>query len=152
MRDSVAHNISNCQVHDEKDFPNVKALEMCLSCEAGMCYICANEHMEMNHTVDWGFDIFNIMEAPRNEKNELFNSGYRALLDFEEGKCPCGTPLVGKKGTTVCAACGTATCSAECHDRYVQSQNKCLFIRNFIINEQTRYIQVCLFINFYLSV
>jgi hypothetical protein len=48
----------------------VKALEFCMSCEAGMCYICANDHINDNHTVDWGFDVFNQMEAPRNEKNE----------------------------------------------------------------------------------
>ncbi len=79
----------------------------------------------MHHTIDWGFDIFNIMEPPRDEKNELFNAGYRSLFDFDEAKCPCGSKLTGKKTSTVCAACGTATCSAECHDRYVQSQNKC---------------------------
>lgn len=118
---SVAQNISNCQVHEEKEFPNVKALEYCLTCEAGMCYICSNDHIEMHHTVDWGFDVFNAMEAPRDDKNEAFNAGYRSLFSFEEAKCPCGGSLVGKKGSTVCAACGTATCSAECHDRFVQS-------------------------------
>ena len=138
----MAHNISNCQVHEEKDYPNVKALEMCLTCDAGMCYICANEHIDQHHTVDWGFDVFSHMEPPRNELNENFNAGYRTLFDFEEAKCPCGAPLVGKANSTVCAACGTATCSAECHDRFVQSQNKCLFIRNFLPNDQTRYIQV----------
>jgi len=60
-------------MHDESKFPNVKALEMCTSCDIGMCYICANEHIDDNHTVDWGFDIFNYMEAPRNDVNELFN-------------------------------------------------------------------------------
>lgn len=75
----------------------------------------------MHHTVDWGFDVFNAMEAPRDDKNEAFNAGYRSLFSFEEAKCPCGGSLVGKKGSTVCAACGTATCSAECHDRFVQS-------------------------------
>lgn len=94
---------------------------MCMSCEAGMCYICANDHIDMNHTVDWGFDIFNVMEPPRDDKNEAFNAGYRTLLDFEKTKCPCGSKTVGNKNTTVCAACGTATCSAECHDKYVQS-------------------------------
>jgi hypothetical protein len=137
---SVAQNISNCQVHEEKEYPNVKALEFCVTCEAGMCYICTNDHIDMHHTIDWGFDIFNAMEAPRNEKNELFNAGYRSLLDWEEAKCPCGAPLVGKKTSAVCGACGTATCSAECHDVYVQSQNKCLFIRNFLQNDQTRHI------------
>ena len=111
-----------------------------MSCEQGMCYICANDHFDGHHTVDWGFDIFKDMEAPRDEKNEAFNAGYRSLLDFGKTKCPCGNPLVGKKTSAVCACCGTATCSAECHDKYVQSQGKCLFIRNFIINEQTKHI------------
>ena len=84
-----------------------------------MCYICANDHTEMHHTIDWGFDVFNAMEAPRDDKNEAFNAGYRSLFSFEEAKCPCGGSLVGKKSSTVCAACGTATCSAECHDRFV---------------------------------
>ena len=142
IQKSVAHNISNCQVHEEKDYPNVKALEFCMSCEAGMCYICANDHIDMHHTVDWGFDIFNTMEPPRNEVNESFNAGYRSLLDFEQTKCPCGNPLINNKQSAVCAACGTATCSAECHDKFVQSKGKCLFIRNFIMNEQTRHIHV----------
>jgi hypothetical protein len=90
-----------------------------MSCEAGMCYMCANEHIDMNHTVDWGFDVFNDMEAPRNELNEKFNQGYRVLLDFEKAKCPCGTGLAGKRASAVCACCGTATCSAECHDKFV---------------------------------
>lgn len=46
---------------------------MCSSCNTGMCYVCANDHAEVNHTIDWGFDIFNDMEAPRNEANEKFN-------------------------------------------------------------------------------
>ena len=107
----------------------------------GMCYICSHSHSDGNHTIDWGFDVFNAMEPPRNEINEKFNAGYRTLLDFESAKCPCGTPLVGKTSSTVCSACGTATCSAECHDHYVQSRGKCLFIRNFTINEVTSKIQ-----------
>ena len=113
---SLAQNISNCQVHNEKDYPNVKALEFCVTCEAGMCYICGNEHIDMNHTLDWGFDIFNYMEPPRNELNEKFNSGFRVLLDFGKAKCPCGNKIAGKKSSTICSSCGSATCSAECHD------------------------------------
>lgn len=92
---------------------------MCTTCDQGMCYICANEHSDMNHTIDWGFDIFNVMEPPRNEKNEVFNAGYRSVLDFEKTHCPCGTKLAGKKDSSVCACCGTATCSAACHDKFV---------------------------------
>lgn len=83
--------------------------------------MCANDHADHHHTIDWGFDIFGVMEPPHNEKNEQFNQGYRALLDFEKTNCPCGNKSVGHKTTTVCAACGTVTCSPECHDKYVQS-------------------------------
>ena len=85
-----------------------------------MCYLCTNDHFDRHHIVDWGFDVFNAMEAPRSEKNEAFNKGYRVLMDFEDAKCPCGSALVGNVQSAVCSACGTATCSAECHDRYVQ--------------------------------
>jgi len=118
---SATNNISTCQMHDPSAFPNVKALEQCTSCNTGMCYVCANEHADCNHTIDWGFDIFNHMEAPRNELNEIFNQGYRATVDLLKLKCPCGNPIPGIKTSTICAACGTATCSAECHDKFVQS-------------------------------
>ena len=108
-------------MHDQNEFPNVKPLEYCRTCEQGQCYICSHDHSDNNHTIDWGFDIFNVMEAPRNEINEQFNAGYRTLLDWESAKCPCGTPLVGIRHATMCSACGTVTCSPECHDRYVQS-------------------------------
>jgi hypothetical protein len=79
----VAQNISTCQLHDQNKLPHVKALEMCNTCELGMCYICSHEHVDSNHNIDWGFDIFNTMEPSRNEINDKFNAGYRCLLDFE---------------------------------------------------------------------
>ena len=86
-----------------------------------MSYIVANEHFDKHHVIDWGFDVFNAMEAPKSDENEAFNKGYRTLVDFETAKCPCGASLVGNVQATLCSACGTITCSAECHDRYVQS-------------------------------
>merc|ERR1711957_463307 len=130
---SVSSNISTCQVHEQKDFPNVKALEICASCDTGMCYLCANDHADDFHTIDWGFDIFNAMEAPRDEKNELFNRGFTSVIDLKKLKCPCGNNIPGIQSAAFCAA--------ECHDRYVQSKGKCLFIRNFVENQQTRNIQ-----------
>jgi hypothetical protein len=82
-------------MHEQKDFPNVKPLEYCKTCSLSMCYICSHTHVENNHTIDWGFDVFNSMEPPRNELNEKFNAGHRSLLDFESAKCPCGKKLVG---------------------------------------------------------
>ena len=120
-------------MHDNNKVPNLKELENAMG--IGMCFMCSNEHSDNHHTIDWGFDIFNDMEPPRNEVNENFNLGYRTTLDLMKLKCPCGNPIVGNKTATICAACGTATCSAECHDRFVQSKNKCLYIRNFIKND-----------------
>ena len=102
--------------------------------------MCSNKHADAFHTIDWGFDIFNYMETPRNEINELFNYGYRTTVDLAKLKCPCGNDIAGMRSATLCAACGTWTCSAECHDKFVQSQGKCLFIRNFVLNDQTRNI------------
>ena len=134
---AAANNISTCAIHDENEYPNVKGLEYCTSCDMGMCYICANNHADKFCTIDWGFDIFNRMEAPRNELNDQFNKGHRATLDLDKLKCPCGNKIAGIRTSTICAACGTATCSAECHDKFVQSKGKCLFIRNFVSNDQT---------------
>jgi hypothetical protein len=84
---------------------------MCNTCEMGMCYICSHDHVDTFHSVDWGFDVFNAMEPSRSEINDKFNAGYRTLLDFETVKCPCGKKLVGQVTSTICSACGTATCS-----------------------------------------
>ena len=97
---------------DSTKFPHLKALEQCKSCGTGMCYMCSNNHSENFHTIDWGFDIFNYMETPRNEINEKFNYGYRTTVDLMKLKCPCGNPIPGIRSSTICAACGTATCSA----------------------------------------
>jgi len=85
----------------------------------GMCYICSHDHIDTFHSVDWGFDVFNAMEPSRSEINDKFNAGYRTLLDFETAKCPCGKKLVGSVTSTVCSACGSATCSPQCHDIYI---------------------------------
>ena len=127
-------------MHDSSQLKNIKALEQCVSCDTGMCYVCANDHADNHHTIDWGFDIFNDMEAPRNETNEIFNLGHRATVDLLKLKCPCGNQIPGIRTSSICAACGTATCSAECHDKFVQSVGKCLFIRNFVKNDQTQSI------------
>lgn len=112
-----------------------------MTCGLGMCYICSHEHLDSHHMVDWGFDVFNAMEPPRNELNEKFNLGHRTLIDWETAKCPCGAPLIGKKESAICSACGTATCSAACHDYFVQSRGMCLFVRNFTSSADLRNIQ-----------
>mmetsp|Transcript_12998 Transcript_12998/g.20157 ORF Transcript_12998/g.20157 Transcript_12998/m.20157 type:complete len:88 (+) Transcript_12998:174-437(+) len=86
-------------------------MDYCETCELSMCYVCSNEHFDGNHRVSWGFDIFKDMEPPRSDLNEVFNSGYRTLFDWESAKCPCGKKLIGSVTSTICVACGTATCS-----------------------------------------
>lgn len=95
----------------------------------------------MGHIIDWGYDIFKYMEPPHNENNELMNMGYRTTFDLEDMKCPCGTKIKNSRYSTMCAACGSWTCSAQCHDTYIQREGKCVFIRNFIKNSDTAHIQ-----------
>src|SRR5690606_13530741 len=73
--------------------------------------------------------------------NERFNLGYPFQVDLQKLKCPCGSEFMSKNTSAICSACGTATCSPECHDKYAQRDGKCLFIRNFTPNEQTAKIQ-----------
>ena len=63
------------------------------------------------------------------------------LLDLEKLDCPCGSPFLDKSTSTICAACGSATCSAECHENHIQSNHLCLFINNFNKNAETKNIQ-----------
>ena len=63
------------------------------------------------------------------------------LLDIEKLKCPCGNHFLDKSTSTICAACGSATCSQGCHENHIQSNNLCLFINNFNRNHETKNIQ-----------
>jgi len=56
-------------------------------------------------------------------------------------KCPCGNHFLEKSTSTICSACGSASCSSECHDQHLQSNNRCLYSRNFNVNEKTKKIQ-----------
>ena len=91
-----------------------------------------------------GTEIFEDYPDPINEKNERFNQGFPYLIDLKKLNCPCGAPFLSKETSTICSACGTATCSSECHNIYAQKDSNCRFIRNFIVNEQTINIQVYL--------
>lgn len=88
-----------------------------------------------------GLEVFNDLELAVDEKNDTLNLGHPFTVDLEALKCPCGTPFLDKSTSSICAACGSATCSAECHAKYAQDDGKCLFIRNFVENEQTVNIQ-----------
>ena len=80
-------------MHDNRKYPNLKAIEFCVTCSIGMCYTCGNDHIDKNHQVDWGFDIFDKLELSKDEVNDVFNSGHRVLLDWEQLYCPCWTKI-----------------------------------------------------------
>ena len=87
----VSHNsLDTCELHDQTKYPNLRSIEYCRTCSIGMWYMWGNEHFDKHHIVDWGYDIFKYMEAPHGVDNELFNSGYRVILDLDDIKCPCG--------------------------------------------------------------
>ena len=41
----------------------------------------------------------------------------------------------------MCAVCGSWTCSAQCHEEFIQSKGNWVFIRNFVKCEDTKHIQ-----------
>lgn len=101
ISDKLASKVSHCIVHDQEKYPNIRSLEYCKTCSMGMCYMCSNEHFDMHHIIDWGYDIFKYLEAPKNTDNENFNLGYRTTFDMEELKCPCGKKIKNSKFSTM---------------------------------------------------
>lgn len=138
---SKLHSSTTCGSHIEQLLPNLRPLEYCIDCNQSMCYSCGNLHFDGYCNIEWGLEVFNSLEPTKNEKNEKFNLGYPMGLDIQKLACPCGTPFLSKMTSTICSACGTATCSADCHDKFAQKPDKCLFIKNFTPNEQTSLIQ-----------
>lgn len=88
-----------------------------------------------------GLEVFDELEEARDDKNERFNLGHPFIMNLDKLKCPCGTSFLSKSTSSICAACGTGTCSAECHAKYAQDPKKCLFINNFVRNTETCNIQ-----------
>jgi hypothetical protein len=132
---------TTCAVHFESQLPHLRPLEYCHSCNISFCYSCGNKHFDKYCNVEWGLEVFTFLEPPRNEKNEKFNKGLPFGVDITKLKCPCGTPFLSKNTSAICSACGTATCSAECHEKYAQKEGKCLFINNFTPNSETATVQ-----------
>ena len=93
ITDKMAEKISVCLIHDNNKYPNLRSIEYCKTCQIGMWYTCGNEHIDKGHIMDWGYDIFKYMEAPRDDSNELMNLGYRTILDLEDAKWPWGMIL-----------------------------------------------------------
>lgn len=81
--------------------------------------MCSNHHFDFGNQIEWGHDIFNHMEAPHNEINEDFNSGYRTLVDWDQVNCPCGKRITESNTSAMCGTCGSITCSSECHHKYI---------------------------------
>ena len=75
--------------------------------------------------------MFEHLVDDKTEKADLFNRGYPTVLDLAKLKCPCGRPFLSSEESVICSACGSATCSPECHDEFFQKRDKCLFSRNF---------------------
>ena len=86
-------------------------------------------------------DVFDELKSSKTGINERFNLGYPIILDLESLRCPCGNGFLDKSTSTICSACGSATCSDECHDKHIQANKSCLYIKNFNINEKTKNIQ-----------
>lgn len=134
-------NSTTCAAHMEEILPHLRPLEYCNTCSLSICYTCGNKHFDKYCNMEWGLDIFDNLELSKNDKNEKFNLGYPFTFDMQKLKCPCGSPFLSKMSSSICSACGTATCSPECHDKYAQRENKCLFIKNFTPNAETSKIQ-----------
>jgi len=122
-------------------------IERCITCGLTCCYLCGNQHIESNcahdciiyrfHTHIGGYEVFeHLREEEETEKADLFNKGYPAILDLNKLKCPCGKSFLESEEATVCAACGSATCSALCHQNHIQSKRKCVFANNFMVTPQ----------------
>lgn len=57
-----------------------------------------------------------------------FNLGEVIKVDIDKVKCICGKPLGA--GAAICAACGMASCSEQCHHEWEKLGN-CTFGLNF---------------------
>ncbi|CAD8119256.1 unnamed protein product [Paramecium sonneborni] len=128
-----------CLQHDHQKFPNLLANEFCQSCEQSLCYMCGNDHIGHHHPVKVSHHCYPNMNLQNNEnlseKDNLnlttlraFNTGSLIQLDINKLQCICGKPA--DENTAICAACGSATCSQQCHQELV-NQDKCKFHHNF---------------------
>mmetsp|Transcript_1218 Transcript_1218/g.1280 ORF Transcript_1218/g.1280 Transcript_1218/m.1280 type:complete len:333 (+) Transcript_1218:37-1035(+) len=127
-----------CEGHDTEKFPMVMDIERCISCNIRGCYMCSHDHFDKGCNVEWGHRVFDDMKMPDSDKNVMFNQGYVTKLSLKKLKCPCGKPFVNSPSSTICSACGTATCSVQCHEKYVRSRGLCVFYKNFTFVEETK--------------
>lgn len=131
-------NIKNpCEFHLEQ---HTIINEYCLSCEVNACYLCGNKHFDTNCEVEWGNDVIEKLEPIKNPTNQRFNLGFPIQINLLKLKCPCGKEFLDSENSAFCSACGTATCSPECHKKYAEKENKCYFKINFNDNQETEKI------------
>ena len=103
---------------------NLVRTDYCSDCVESICYVCSSTHMDNSHHVK--SNVFLNMGNKFSEKQDWFNKGHIAKLDYQKIKCICGKLLIDHEHSAICAACGTATCSTACHDEL----NSCVFRDN----------------------
>jgi hypothetical protein len=121
-----------CTNHNIKMYPNIIANEFCKTCNDHVCYICSNKHLDNFCEIEWGSAVIENLKQPNSDKNIKFNLGYPFIIDLNDLNCSCGKPFLESDKSAICAACGTATCSPECHKTHVSDKNECLFKNNFL--------------------
>ncbi len=82
-----------------------------------------------------GYGVLENLKDQATDKADLFNRGYPCVLDLAKLKCPCGKRILDSDESTICAACGSATCSPACHQLHIQAHGDCLFYKNFHVEE-----------------
>jgi len=133
-RDNIKRS---CEFHLEQ---HTIINEYCISCEVGGCYLCGNRHFDSNCEVEWGNDVIEKLKPIENQINLRFNLGYPFQINLLNLKCPCGKDFLESEKSTICSACGTATCSAECHKKYAENENNCYFNINFDDEKESKNI------------
>lgn len=127
-RRNIPHRYLNqalCKYHDQHRYPDLLETEHCRDCDMSLCYICSHAHIDYGCQVHWDYPL-----APSAiSVLDKFNAGYKTQIDWEELKCSCGQPWAQGTQPTICIACGTATCSDDCHLQ-LQDDHLCLFFTN----------------------
>jgi hypothetical protein len=119
-----------------------------------MCFLCAEAHIEAQHTVILQNDALVNIPAPALElsnkeptqvnKNalevlNLLNQGSKIILRLNSLHCPCGRSFNDSPESALCCVCVSATCSDECHRRFVQERGLCRFALHQTPDEQRSY-------------
>ena len=144
--DVMEGKIRLCNHHETRLYPNIIANETCNTCNTQVCYMCGHKHIMGACEVECiyifkpgGKELVGGYEKVREVTNDaqfLLNYGYVGTLYLEALECPCGTKITSSDKSAECTACGTWTCSKECHDKYISGEDLCTFHHNFSKNLQ----------------